>query len=204
MVRSAGKIEVETSAVILAGGESRRMGRAKAWLEIDGKPLIQLAVEKVRTLGICEIFISGRAGEDYSALNCPVLFDLEPGFGPIGGIERGLHECTSPLLLVLAVDLPRISPALLGRMRKACDRLTGVVPKLCEQLEPLAAIYPKRCHALAFAAIAKAQYSARDFASACLREKAVRTYAVTQREASDFMNWNRPADVSGDQLAALN
>lgn len=195
---------METSAVILAGGESRRMGRAKAWLEIDGKPLIQLAVEKVRALGIREIFISGRVGEDYSALNCPVLFDLEPGFGPLGGIERGLHECTSPLLLVLAVDLPRISPALLGRMQRVCDRLTGVVPKLYEKLEPLAAIYPKRCHAFAFTAIAKAQYSARDFASACLHERAVRAFPVAHRDAGFFVNWNRPADVSGDQLAALN
>ena len=36
----------------------------------------------------------------------PVLFDLEPSFGPLGGIERVLHECQAPLLLVLAVDVP--------------------------------------------------------------------------------------------------
>ncbi len=95
---------MQCSAVILAGGESKRMGGDKAWVESGGRPLVQLAVEKVRELGIKEIFTSGRAGEDYSALKCAVLFDLEPGFGPLGGIERGLHECASPLLLVLAVD----------------------------------------------------------------------------------------------------
>ena len=186
---------MEASAVILAGGESKRMGRDKAWLEIDGKPLIQLAVEKVRALGIREIFISGRVGEDYSALNSPVLFDLEPGFGPIGGIERGLHECTSLLLLVLAVDLPHMSVSVLGKMLEYCDRLTGAVPRRNGELEPLAAIYPKRCHAFAFAAIAKAQYSARGFASACVRERAVRAFPVAHRDSGLFVNWNRPADA---------
>ena len=70
--------EMDLSAVILAGGESRRMGRDKAWMELEGQPLVALAVEKVRALGVTEIFISGRAGQDYSALTCPVLFDLKP------------------------------------------------------------------------------------------------------------------------------
>lgn len=195
---------MELSAVILAGGESRRMGRDKAWLHFDGRPLVELAVAKTRQLGIQEVFISGRAGEDYSAMKCPVLFDLEPGFGPIGGIERGLHECSSPLLLVLAVDLPHMSLTFLSRMREACDRLTGAVPKLNGQLEPLAAIYPKRCLALAFAAIAKSRYSARDFASACLRERAVRACPVTRSEASNLLNWNRPGDLADAGSPAPN
>ena len=104
------------SAIILAGGESRRMGRDKAWIEWEGRPLIGWAVDKVRRLGIEEIFISGRPDGDYAQLGCPVLFDLEPGLGPLGGIERGLHHCTSPLLLVLAVDLPRITAECLGKL----------------------------------------------------------------------------------------
>ena len=187
---------MQFSAVILAGGKSKRMGRDKAWVEFGGKPLVQLAVEKVRELGIQEIFISGRAGEDYAALKCPVLFDLEPGFGPLGGIERGLCECSSPLLLVLAVDLPQMSPALLARMQHSCDRLTGIVPKLNGELEPLAAIYPKRCHTLAFGAIARAKYSARDFAEACVRERAVKAFAVSRSDAPAFLNCNRPGDLA--------
>jgi molybdopterin-guanine dinucleotide biosynthesis protein A len=188
---------MEFSAVILAGGESSRMGRDKTWVEYDGKPLGQLAVEKMRQLGIQEILISGRAGEDYSALKCRVLHDLEPGFGPLGGIERALHECTAPLLLVLAVDLPQMTAAFLEKLRMRCDRLTGVVPRQGEKVEPLAAIYPKRCHAFAFAAIAKAQHSVCDFVSACQRERAVRMLPVSRADAGCFANWNRPADMRG-------
>jgi len=186
---------MDISAVILVGGESRRMGRDKAWMELDGQPLVALLVEKVRALGVTEIFISGRADRDYSALPCPVLFDLEPGFGPLGGIERGLHACGSPLLLVLAVDLPRMTSAFLQKLASRCDRLTGVVPKLAGELEPLAAIYPKRCHAFASAALTKSRRSARDFATACLVERAVRLVSVSEAEAGCFSNWNCPSDL---------
>ena len=83
---------MQLGAVILAGGESKRMGRDKAWVEFSGRPLIAHAVDKITALGVREIFISGRAGQDFSAWKLPVLFDLEPGFGPLGGIERALHE----------------------------------------------------------------------------------------------------------------
>lgn len=184
------------SAVILAGGESRRMGRDKAWVELGGKSLIAIAVEKVRQLGVGEVFISGRAGADYATLKCPVLLDLEPGFGPLGGIERALHVTRSPLLLVLAVDLPHMTDALLRKLAAGCDRLTGVVPKLNGEFEPLAAIYSKRCHAIAIAFIAKSRYAARDFAAACLRERAVRKFTVARGDAGCFGNWNSPSDLS--------
>ena len=187
---------MDVAAVILAGGESRRMGRDKAWITLDGVPLLPLAVAKVRALGVEEIMISGRAGEDYSALRCPVLFDLAPGFGQLGGIERALHQCASPLLLVLAVDMPRMSVGYLQNLVSHCDPRTGVVPRLHHQLEPLAAIYPKRCHALAAAAIRHSCWAARDFAKAAQRERAVRTLPVAPAEEQNFLNWNGPADVA--------
>src|SRR5262245_36649817 len=136
------------SAVILAGGRSRRMGRDKAWLEVEGQPLLVRQVRIVRALNPAEIFISGRAGENYSALNCPVLLDREPGFGPLGGIERALQTAGSPLVLVLAVDLPYMTTDFLRKLCGECEGDIGAVPQLNGQFEPLAAIYPKRCHAL--------------------------------------------------------
>jgi len=172
------------------------MGRDKAWIELNGEPLIALAVEKVRGLGVREVFISGRAGGDYSALKCPVLVDLEPNFGPLGGIERALHACESPLLLVLAVDLPRMTTAFLETLVGRCDRLTGAVPKVNGGIEAVAAIYPKRCHAFAIDLIAKCRHAARDFADSCLRERAVRVFPVPPAQVGNFENWNNPQDIS--------
>jgi molybdopterin-guanine dinucleotide biosynthesis protein A len=183
------------SAVILAGGQSRRMGRDKAWIEQAGQPLIALAVGKARQLGLTDVFISGRPDVEYSALGCPILLDLAPGFGPLGGIERGLHECSSALLLVLAVDLPHMTVEFLRKLVGRCDRLTGVVPQLDGEPEPLAAIYPKRCHMLVREAVTRSRRAARDFVAACLKERAVRMFPVAAGDALCFANWNRPTDV---------
>ena len=192
---AAGVFGHALSTVILAGGESRRMGQDKAWLEMGNQPLIRRALSTVRDSGIQEVLISGRAGTDYSTLGCPVLFDLEPGCGPLGGIERGLAEATAPLVLVLAVDLPGITAAFLRKLATHCDPLTGAVPKLRGEFEPLAAIYPKRCHSIVRDCLLNFRRAARDFADACLREHAVRTLAVSETDAECFANWNRPADV---------
>ena len=184
------------SAVILAGGESRRMGQDKAWLKVGGESLLARAVSTVRDSGIEEMFISGHAGGDYSSLRCPVLFDRELGCGPLSGIERALEAASAPLLLVLAVDLPNMTSAFLRKLAGRCDPLTGAVPRLKGQLEPLAAVYPKRCRFIALECLLKCRHAVRDFADACLREHAVKTFAVPRTDIGCFENWNSPADVT--------
>jgi molybdopterin-guanine dinucleotide biosynthesis protein A len=191
------------SAVILAGGESSRMGRDKAWVELDGQPLIVRAVSTARELGIREIFISGRADTDYSTLHCTVLLDLEPGSGPLAGIERALDAAQAAHVLVLAVDLPRMTAAFLARLAKSCDSLTGAIPKLRRQLEPLAAIYPTRCRFIALDCLFKFRLAARDFADACLREHAVRSFPVARRDLPCFDNWNSPSDIGNPEPEAV-
>jgi len=185
------------SAVILAGGQSRRMGQDKAWLEVGGQPLITRALAVLRASGIQEIFISGRAGVDYSALRRPVLLDLHPDCGPLGGIQPALARASAPMVLVLAVDLPRMTSGFLRTLAEHCGPGTGAVPKLRGELEPLAAIYPKRCELILRECLLKSRLAARDFAEACLREHAVKPFAVPRTDLSCFENWNTPSDVSG-------
>ena len=186
---------MDLSAVILAGGQSRRMGRDKAWLELDGRPLIARAEELVRILGVREIFISGRVETDYSLLGCPVLLDERPGLGPLAGIERALQSAGEPLLLVLAVDLPRMTPAFLNTLIRHCQAETGAVPERAGMLEPLAAVYPKRNHALAVEALNAGRSAARDFAEACAAQGMVRKFPILPSDARCFDNWNSLADV---------
>jgi molybdopterin-guanine dinucleotide biosynthesis protein A len=188
------------SAVILAGGRSLRMGRDKAWLPVQGRPLLMRQIALVQELGPAQTFISGRVDVDYSALGCRVLHDLEAGLGPLGGIERALHACETDLLLVLAVDLAAMTGGFLRRLTSRCDCKVGGVPKRGGDLEPLAAVYPKRCHALACEALARSRYAARDFAAACLEEGAVKTLPVPLADDFQFANWNRPSDIRGHRV----
>ena len=185
------------SAVILAGGQSSRMGRDKAWVEAAGQPLIRRALGTARAAGITDIFISGRPESDYAALGCPVLLDRERGLGPVAGIERALDAAQEPLLLVLAVDLPGMTPGFLGKLIESCQPLSGVVPSVDGRLEPLAAIYPRRCLAIARDCLGRDHRCACGFAQACVREGAVRLYPVASTDAGCFENWNHPADVRG-------
>lgn len=134
---------------ILAGGNSSRMGRDKARLEIAGQPLLTRQIQLPREVGAREIFISGRADRDYSRFGCPVLLDRFPGGGPLAGMERALVASSSTHLLVLAVDMPNLTPAVLERLLKNGGKGKGVLPRIGRRLEPLAALYPKMAAGLA-------------------------------------------------------
>lgn len=131
------------NAVILAGGNSTRMGRDKAMLEVDGQPLLARQIQRARDAGAQEIFISGRAEADYRAFGCTVLKDRIHNVGPLAGIEAALAATNAPLLLVLAVDMPRMTVDLLRRLASNCSANLGVVPRVNGAIEPLAAFYPK-------------------------------------------------------------
>lgn len=196
---------MELSALILAGGRSRRMGRPKAFLHHEGLTLLQHAARTLGQLDPVELLISGRPGEDYGCVpEARVLLDREPDLGPLGGIERGLACARTPLLLVLAVDLPHMTVAFLRRLIGACAPATGVVPRLDGRIEPLAALYPVRAHPLADQLLRHRQLSVRTFAQTCLAHATVRVLSTESHDARCFHNWNTPADASQPTAPEVN
>jgi len=188
------------SAVILAGGQSRRMGRDKAFLQVDGgQSLLARQIEIIRHAGAAEIYISGRADTDYSAFGCRVLPDRYPDVGPLAGIEAALNAATHPLLLVLAVDLPRMSASCLRRLLAGCTEERGGIPCLHGQAEPLAAVYPRATQVLAAAQIRAGENAVRAFAEQCVEAGLARWEEFSADAAPCFDNWNNPCDLA--QLA---
>jgi len=183
------------SALILAGGQSKRMGRDKAWLETGGQPLLARQIALARESGAREVFVSGRPGRDYSAFGCPVLLDQFPDAGPLAGIERGLDATSSPLLLVLAVDLPGLKVELLQRLSAQCRDEQGAIPRIAGRLEPLAAFYPRIAHPLAISLLKERSVAVRSFATLCV-QSGLATFADLPGAAETaFTNWNVPGDV---------
>ncbi len=194
-VRLTAALDQIFSAVILAGGNSSRMGRDKVWLEVDGQRLLARQLERVRAAGAAEVFISGRADTDYSEFSGQVVWDQFVGAGPLAGIERALAAAASPLVLVLAVDLATMSADLLRRLVASCPTPVGVVPRVNGQLEPLAAIYPKSAHVLACAQLEGGNFAVRDFAERCGQRGLSRIIELPARDAPHFANWNSPAEI---------
>lgn len=192
---------INFSAVILAGGQSRRMRRDKATVRWKGKTFLERAVAAVKRAGAKEILISGQKNGDYSAIDCPVIFDRKPYCGPLGGIERALQISEAPLLLVLAVDMPQMTSLLLRKLVAACCESVGVVPSIANGLEPLAAVYPKACHAILVKMLEQRSYSAREFAEACERSGLIRKLDVAPREEGQFANFNYLKDLRSAKRA---
>jgi len=180
------------SAVILAGGRSSRMQRDKAFLPYRGTTLLTRQVGLVRALAPTETFISGRAETDYGALGLPVLLNRFTDLGPLAGVERALGEAQSPLLLVLAVDLPDMTADFLRGLAASRRSDRGVVPRTRLGLEPLAAFYPKAMQPIAAALLAEGRPAMTEFVHRGVEAGLVDEYPCPPADEARFRNWNGP------------
>jgi molybdopterin-guanine dinucleotide biosynthesis protein A len=144
--------DMAVSAVILAGGKSRRLGEDKSFLVVDGQPLIARMAGRLTALSDDLIIVTNEP-KQYEPLALPVRLvpDEQPGVGSLMGIYSGLKVADHHHALVVACDMPFLSVPLLRYMvRLIVPRpLTGdydvIIPRLGDLLEPLHAIYSKTC-----------------------------------------------------------
>lgn len=171
------------------------MGSDKARLTIEGTPLWQRQLRLLLSLAPEKIFFAGPAPVDLEKWNCEVIADAQPDGGPLAGLVAGFRACRSPLLLALAVDLPRMSAEFLGGLLKRCEAGRGIIP-VSDRLEPLAAFYPTEARALAEAQLATDQLSLHEFADRCLEHDLIARHSLAANENSLFFNLNTPADLA--------
>ena len=130
-----------TEGFVLAGGRSSRMGQDKALLQVGGRSLVGIALDKLRSIGVAAPRIAG-ARTDLSS-HAPVVPDLHPGCGPLSGIEGALTASSQPLNLFLPVDMPLLPARFLSWMLLRAE-ITGAlltVPRINGQPQPLCAVY---------------------------------------------------------------
>jgi molybdopterin-guanine dinucleotide biosynthesis protein A len=175
------------------------MGCDKALMEIGGQSLLARQLQCIREIGVAEILISGRAGVDYSTFGCRVLMDKFPDAGPLAGIERALNAASSPLLLVLAVDLPHMRADFLKSLMQSCLINRGVVPRVNGNLEPLAAIYPKDALPLAKFLLTQNDFAVKSFAKHCEQTALVSFVHLQETKADFFLNCNSPGELESAQ-----
>lgn len=133
------------SLLLLAGGQSSRMGRDKAELLYEGKTFTEQLIEKGEHLGIREKFLSGHASP---MEGIRVVADLYPKRGPLGGMQACMARMTTPYCLILPVDVPQIPLSLLEKLLQYHELLTEtekgrpLLLKHGDRVEPLIGIYP--------------------------------------------------------------
>ena len=127
--------------VVLAGGDSRRMGRDKGLVEVGGEPLWKRQVGTLRAAGASRVVLVRRTGQEPIA-HSDCLFDRVQGSGPLAGIHAAMEIGGHPLVAVLAVDMPGIDAAWFAWLLGLCRPGVGAVAGTAGLLEPLAAFYP--------------------------------------------------------------
>ena len=190
------------TAIVLAGGKATRMGgRNKAFLKVDGKPIIENLLDKFKGL-FGDILIVANDPAPFNQLpitnyqNTKIVSDIIPEKGPLGGIYTGLMTSRAKFNFVIACDMPFIDIGLIRYMYERADEYDVVVPKVDDRYEPLFAIYSKKCAQHIKRLIDEGILRVRDFfpkvkVREILREE-IACFIVPEKI---FINLNKPEDV---------
>jgi molybdopterin-guanine dinucleotide biosynthesis protein A len=132
------------TGLILAGGKSKRMGQEKALLPLGNKTLIQRVADALGC--VCDpVIIVTNTPSNYSFLGLEMVADLIVGHGALSGIHAGLFFSPTPRAFVIGCDMPLVNPTLVRLLVEQKAKWDVVVPRMGEFLEPLHAVYSKRC-----------------------------------------------------------
>ena len=185
------------AAAILAGGANSRMqGRNKAFLEVQDRPIFEHLTERLSVYFSEIIIISNNPGE-YLPYDYPVYSDLYPERCSLNGVHSALSYCSSPHVLLVPCDLPFLQNAMVELLLAEQDpKYDIVIPQTRAGLEPLCAIYSKRCLKPAARMLENNSLSIRSFFS----QVRIKTVPETTLRAADpllvsFMNVNTPQDL---------
>ncbi len=133
------------SGIILSGGKSKRMGQNKAFIKINGIPIIQRIYNLFKKL-FEEIIIVTNEKELFLNFDAKIYSDIIPQKGALGGLYTGLFFSSFKYSFCVACDMPFLSESLITfLLNKIEDDLDVIVPQTEDGFHPLHAIYSKRC-----------------------------------------------------------
>lgn len=131
------------ATIIMAGGQSVRMGHDKSMMLVNGKPMIEHIANQLRPY-FSQMLISSNDVKKYGFLNVEVVPDDEVDQGPLRGIASSLKASDYEKNFVIACDIPQVNIAFIRQLIRQCEGCDAVVPKQgAAQVEPLFAVYNK-------------------------------------------------------------
>jgi molybdenum cofactor guanylyltransferase len=151
------------TGVVLTGGASRRMGTDKATLEVGGVALARRVADALGAAGADEVLAIGGETDGLADLGLTVVDDLYPGEGPLGGIVTALGAAHHDVVVVLACDLPAVSPDVVRRLVAAVDRTVrdAAVARVDDVPQVVTAAFRRRVRPTLEAAFREGERSAR-------------------------------------------
>jgi len=170
---------------VLAGGKSSRMGQNKAFLDILGQPLVVAIARSIAAVAEDVTLVGDPL--IYADLGFPVIADRYPGCGPLAGIHAALHHTQHDWNLIAACDMPVPQPVWAGLLDQSRQAFDCIMPTTAGRLEPLGALYHRRCLPAIEGALSDGRYKVSD-AVAGLRLRRV------EFPGDAFRNLNTPEE----------
>lgn len=183
------------TAIILAGGNSIRMGQNKAFVPIDGVPIIT-RIHTLLTELFDEVIIITNQNDLFKNLDSRIYADLLPDKGALGGLYTGVFFSSFDYSFCVACDMPFIKRSLVQFLIRNTDNADAVVPRTSDGLQPLHAIYSKRCLDAMRRVIDQGKYKIIDFYNLVkvkILEESDFLYLDPLKES--FMNVNTPEEL---------
>lgn len=119
-------------------------GVNKALLEVGGSPIIERTAS-----ALCQVFqevlLITNSPDDFRFLGLPMLKDVVPGHGSLGGLYTGLRACKGHYGFLAACDMPFLSVDVIRHIANLVQGFDVVVPRISGMLEPLHAAYSRKC-----------------------------------------------------------
>jgi molybdopterin-guanine dinucleotide biosynthesis protein A len=187
---------MKISGIILAGGKNLRMGKNKAFLEVNGERIIDRTKRLYLEL-FAEVLLVTNSPLDYLDLNLRIAADLHPGKGALGGIYTGLFHASHSHAFVAACDMPFLNKALIKYLVDLSPSYDIVIPKTQDGLQPLHAIYSRKCLPFMEELIRKDNLKIIDFFHR-VKKREVLTEEILLLDPgfASFLNVNTPEDLA--------
>ncbi|HET6387299.1 MAG TPA: molybdenum cofactor guanylyltransferase [Armatimonadota bacterium] len=180
--------------VVLAGGASRRMGRDKALLPVDGRPLIHRVVGALQAV-FDDVLVVGRPPGwlDWPGVRC--VDDREPGRGPLGGLATAMAEAAGKPIFAAGCDMPFLSPTAISFVLDMLGDYDATVPLIDGIPQPLHAAYASSCYPIILRHLAEGDLSVRSLIrSLSTHFLAQEDFRQIDPELSSFQSLNTPEE----------
>jgi len=136
---------MKVTGVIQAGGRSTRMGgRPKALIELGGRRIIERVLAAL-TAVVDDVLLVTNTPELYAFLKLPMVADVYPDRGSLGGIYSGLKAAPGEAAFTVACDMPFLNPDVVRLVVARASQGDVVIPRVGHQLETMHAAYAKAC-----------------------------------------------------------
>lgn len=184
-------MSLSLSAIILAGGEGRRMNYANKGLELfQGKSLIRHVIHRV-SHQVDDIVISAnRDLEKFADLGFPIVTDQGESQGPLSGIKSAVQECRHDMIFITACDLPNLPLDIVDRLLRDFNGIAATA-KVSGRVEPLASLVSRTAIGNIDAVLDAGKRSVMYW----LESSGGKVVPISNTDPKAFLNVNTPEDL---------